>query len=316
MTKESSFMVKTKICSILNITPDSFSDGGRNYQADQAIAHGLDLVDRGADMLDIGGESTRPGSSPVDLQDEIDRIVPVIKGIREKSQVPISVDTYRAPVAKAAIDAGADIINDITGLTGDVDMADLLAQEGVKAIVMFNPVIARPDHPSSQKFRDFGGQDFFTDEERAKMAQAPIEEAMMVYFDKVLNKAHQAGIDRDKILLDPGIGFGLTKKENYKLIHSVASIHDKGYPVFLGVSRKRFLVGEISKLGIEADPETQAGFLNRDLASAIITAYASHIGVDYVRVHSLDEHKIATTITHNILNSDSLDDQSFDQYKN
>lgn len=312
MTKDS----RTKICGIINVTPDSFSDGGKYYGVEDAVKRGIEMTDRGVEVLDIGGESTRPGSTRVEDQDEIDRIQPVIRELSQKVDAELSVDTWKANVAQAAIEAGADIINDITGLLGEEDMVEVIANSDAKVIAMFNPVIARPNHPSSAKFPDFGGQWAFSQEELDQMADMPIVDCMMFYFDRVIELATEHGISKDRLILDPGIGFALTKKENYQLIHAVSDIHDKGYEVFLGVSRKRFVVNTIQDLGIEADPETDEGFLNRDLGSAIITAYATSQGVEYVRVHSIDEHRIAVAVTSNIIHSEDIVDRSFDQYKN
>lgn len=311
-------MTMTKLCAIINVTPDSFSDGGKYFNAQKAIDHGIELVNRGAEMLDIGGESTRPGSSPVDNQDEISRIQPVIRALSKQTDAIISVDTWKAEVAQAAIEAGAHIINDITGLIGDPKMLDVIAKadQNVKAIVMFNPPIARPNHPSSVKFRDFGGHGVFTDEEIEKMENMPIVDCMFFYFDRVFELCEKHGIDKSRLILDPGIGFALSKKENYQLIQSVELIREKGFEVFLGVSRKRFIVNTILGLDIDADPETEEGFANRDIGSAIITAFAVSKEVEYVRIHSLDEHKMAVAITSNIIHADEAEDITFDQYTN
>lgn len=311
-------MTMTKLCAIINVTPDSFSDGGKFFNSQKAIDHGIELVNRGAEMLDIGGESTRPGSSPVDNQDEISRIQPVIRALSKQTDAIISVDTWKAEVAQAAIEAGAHIINDITGLIGDPKMLDVIAKadQNVKAIVMFNPPIARPNHPSSVKFRDFGGHGVFTDEEIEKMENMPIVDCMFFYFDRVFELCEKHGIDKSRLILDPGIGFALSKKENYQLIQSVELIREKGFEVFLGVSRKRFIVNTILGLDIDADPETEEGFANRDIGSAIITAFAVSKEVEYVRIHSLDEHKMAVAITSNIIHADEAEDITFDQYTN
>lgn len=304
----------TKLAAIINVTPDSFSDGGKYFDPNQAIEHGIDIVNQGVEVLDIGGESTRPGSDTVDNQDEINRIVPVIKGLREKTDAIISVDTWKAEVATAAIKAGAHIINDITGLLGEPEMIDVIANSDVKVIAMFNPIIARPNHPNTQKFRHFGGDGVFSKEELDEMAEEPIVPVMMKYFDKVIELTEAKGIDQKRLIFDPGIGFALTKKENYELIHGVKEIHKKGYEVFLGVSRKRFVVNTISQLGLPADPETEEGFANRDLGSAIITSFAVTEGVEYVRVHSIAEHQIAIAIMEGLVHPHTVEDESFGQY--
>lgn len=309
-------MAKTKLCGIINVTPDSFSDGGQYFDPQVAINHGIELVNQGVEVLDIGGESTRPGSSPVDNQDEINRITPVIKALREQVDAELSVDTWKAEVASAAIDAGAHIINDITGLLGDPEMMDTIANSDVKVIAMFNPIIARPNHPSSAKFRDFGGHGVFSDSELQNMENMPIVDCMMVYFDRIIEMTKEKEIDQDRIIFDPGIGFALTKKENYELIHAVEEIHKRGYEAFLGVSRKRFVVNTIDGIDLPSDPKTEEGFTNRDLGSAIITAYATAKDVEYVRIHSVKEHKIARAIMSNIVHSENIQDKSFDEYQN
>lgn len=307
---------RTKIVGIINVTPDSFSDGGKHYGVDNAVKRGIEMVENGVEVLDIGGESTRPGSTPVDHQEEIDRIVPVIKELKQKVDAEISVDTWKADVARAAIEAGADIINDITGMLGEEEMVDVIAKSDVKVIAMFNPVIARPNHPASAKFPNFGGEWAFSQSELDQMKDMAIVDCMKFYFQRIIELANEKGIESSRLIFDPGIGFALTKKENYRLIHAVEDIHQMGYEVFLGVSRKRFVVDTIKDLGIEINPETEQGFANRDLGSSIITAYATAQGVEYVRVHSIDEHRIAVAITSNIIHSDEILDRDFDSYSN
>ncbi|HLQ74436.1 MAG TPA: dihydropteroate synthase, partial [Alloiococcus sp.] len=144
----------------------------------------------------------------------------------------------------------------------------------------------------------------------------PIVDCMFFYFDRVFELCEKHGIDKSRLILDPGIGFALSKKENYQLIQSVELIREKGFEVFLGVSRKRFIVNTILGLDIDADPETEEGFANRDVGSAIITAFAVAKEVEYVRIHSLDEHKMAVAITSNIIHADEAEDITFDQYTN
>ena len=143
---------KTAICGIINVTPDSFSDGGKFFAVEEALKQARKLIAEGATILDIGGESTRPGSSYVEIEEEIQRVVPVIKSIRQESDVRISVDTWKSQVAEAALRAGAHIVNDITGLMGDEKMAEVVARAGAQVVIMFNPVMARPQHPSSLIF--------------------------------------------------------------------------------------------------------------------------------------------------------------------
>lgn len=307
---------ETIICGIVNVTPDSFSDGGRWFGKEQAVERGLQLVEEGAKMLDIGGESTRPGSTHVGNEDEIARIVPVIKELKAKVNVPISVDTWHADVAEAAIEAGADIINDITGLLGDPNMAEVIGRSEAGLILMFNPVIARPDHKSSQSFPSFGGEGVFTNEELAEFKEMFIEDIMISYFEKAIKLGEKHGIEKSRIQLDPGIGFGLTKKENLSLIKNMNVIHKMGYQVFLGVSRKRFIVNILSDQGFNMDSETEEGHKNRDVGSSILTAVAAAQGIEVVRVHTIEEHKMAQVIADNVRLADKMENIHLAAYKN
>ena len=266
-------------------------------------------------MLDIGGESTRPGSHFVAIQEEIERVVPVIEAIRRESDILISVDTWKSEVAAAALSAGADIINDITGLLGDEKMAEIAAEYGAPVIVMFNPVMARPQHASSRIFPEFGFGSAFTKEELSLFAELPIAELMWKCFEKSLKVAEHAGLSRDNIMLDPGIGFGLTKRENLLLLQELDSLHQAGFPIFLGVSRKRFLVSILEENGFEVNPETQKGFENRDTASAHLTSLAASRGVEVVRVHEVAKHRMAAAVGDAIRLAQQTEDLNLGQYK-
>ena len=306
---------KTAICGIINVTPDSFSDGGQFFAVDQALQQARKLIAEGASMLDIGGESTRPGSSYVEIEEEIQRVVPVIKAIREESDVLISIDTWKSQVAEAALKAGANLVNDITGLMGDERMADVVAKAGAKVVIMFNPVMARPQHPSSLIFPRFGFGDPFTNEDLAYFEQLPVEDLMTAFFDRALARAEKAGISKGKIMLDPGIGFGMTKKENLLLLRDLDKLHQKGYPIFLGVSRKRFVINILEENGFEGNPETEVGFRNRDTASAHVTSIAARQGVEVVRVHDVTSHKMAVEIASAIRLADDAENLDLKQYK-
>lgn len=306
---------KTAVCGIINVTPDSFSDGGQFFSLEQALQQARKLIAEGASMLDIGGESTRPGSSYVEIEEEIQRVVPVIKAIREESDVLISIDTWKSQVAEAALAAGANLVNDITGLMGDEKMADVVAKAGAKVVIMFNPVMARPQHPSSLIFPHFGFGQAFTEEELADFEKMPIEDLMKAFFDRALARANQAGIARENILLDPGIGFGLTKKENLLLLRDLNKLHQKGYPIFLGVSRKRFVINILKENGFEVNPETEVGFRNRDTASAHVTSIAVRQGVEVVRVHDVASHRMAVEIASAIRLADDAENLDLKQYK-
>ena len=308
---------KTAICGIINVTPDSFSDGGQFFALEQALQQARKLIAEGASMLDIGGESTRPGSSYsyVEIEEEIQRVVPVIKAIRKESDVLISIDTWKSQVAEAALAAGANLVNDITGLMGDEKMAEVVAKAGAKVVIMFNPVIARPQHPSSLIFPHFGFGQAFTEEELANFEKLPIEDLMETFFERALARANQAGIAQENILLDLGIGFGLTKKENLLLLRDLDKLHQKGYPIFLGVSRKRFVINILEENGFEVNPETELGFRNRDTASAHVTSIAARQGVEVVRVHDVASHKMAVEIASAIRLADEAENLDLKQYK-
>ena len=306
----------TLLCGILNVTPDSFSDGGKYTSVDAALQQARKLIQEGAQILDIGGESTRPGSHHyVEIQEEIDRVVPVIEAIRKESDVLISVDTWKSQVAAAALEAGADIVNDITGFLGDSKMAAVVAEHEASAVLMFNPVMARPHHPSSTIFPSFGFEPVFSEQELQQMAQEPIQDLMWTFFDRSLAVAKAAGVQTDRIMLDPGIGFGLTKRENLLLLQELGTIHQKGYPIFLGVSRKRFVVNIIEEAGFETDPATETGFWNRDLASSHLTSIAASQGVEVVRVHDIPLHKMAASLGQAIFQAQEAADTNLKQYK-
>lgn len=309
--------VKTAICGIINVTPDSFSDGGQFFALEQALQQARKLIAEGASILDIGGESTRPGSSyvEIEIEEEIQRVVPVIEAIRKESDVLISIDTWKSQVAEAALAAGANLVNDITGLMGDEKMVHVVAKAGAKVVIMFNPVMARPQHPSSLIFPHFGFGQAFTEKELADFEKLPIEELMETFFERALARAEEAGIAQENILLDPGIGFGLTKKENLLLLRDLDKLHQKGYPIFLGVSRKRFVINILEESGFEVNPETELGFRNRDTASAHVTSIAARQGVEVVRVHDVASHKMAVEIASAIRLADEAENLDLKQYK-
>lgn len=208
---------KTAIVGILNVTPDSFSDGGKYYECEAALAHAMTLIKEGAEIIDVGGESTRPGFTPVSAAEEIRRVIPVITEIRKRSDVLISIDTTKACVAQEAIRAGADIVNDVSALAKDRDMASFVSSANVPVILMADG--SKPD---------------------------PIQGVKEI-FNQALERAHQAGIRDDAIIFDPGIGFGKTVEENLALIDSLASFNDLPYPLLLACSRKSCLFLTVGK---------------------------------------------------------------------
>lgn len=202
---------RTWIMGILNATPDSFSDGGEYNTIDHAVAHALQLIEDGADLIDIGGESTRPGATPVSLEEELNRVIPVIKAVRNVADVPISIDTYKAEVADQAILAGADIINDVWGAKADSDMAKVAASHAVPIILMHN----RYDAEYGDIMEDI---------------KADVEESIAI--------ALEAGVSDRNIILDPGIGFAKTHEQNLEVMRRLDEFAAIGYPVLLGTSRK------------------------------------------------------------------------------
>ncbi len=206
---------------ILNVTPDSFSDGGEFFDTAAAVAHGLQLVADGADILDIGGESTRPYSQPVAVDEEMNRVVPIVEQLARVVNVPISIDTSKAAVASAAIEAGAEIINDVTGLTGDAGMVRLAAQTGVGVCAMH-----MQGTPQTMQVNPT-----YTD------VVAEVRE----YLRQRRDALETAGIPRDRICLDPGIGFGKTREHNVALMRHCYRFHTLGCPILVGHSRKGFL---------------------------------------------------------------------------
>ncbi len=252
-----------RLMGILNVTPDSFSDGGQFDLAARAIAHGLDIANGDADIIDIGGESTRPGAAFVPGETEIMRTVPVINGIRADSSVPISIDTRKATVAGAAIAAGASIINDVSALTYDAELADIASQSGVPVCLMH----AQGDPKTMQD------DPCYTD-------------VLLDVYDHLsacISHAVSKGITRENIIVDPGIGFGKTVHHNLTLIGNISLFHALGCPILLGASRKHF-IGEIAK-----QPE-----VSQRLPGSLSVALAGiSQGVQISRVHDIAETRQA-----------------------
>jgi len=247
---------KTRIMGILNVTPDSFSDGGLFFQREKAIAQGEALAAQGADLLDVGGESTRPFSDSISTEEEIQRIIPVIRELVKKISIPISVDTYKAKVARAALDAGAVVVNDITALGFDPGLAKVIAEYRVPVILMHmqgTPKNMQVNPEYNHLLKDI--HQFFV--ERIALAKS-------------------RGIPRGQILIDPGIGFGKTFSQNLTLIKRINYFQDLDLPIVLGTSRKAF-IGKI------IDQEA----LNRDWGTAATLAIGAWQGANMVRVHNV-----------------------------
>lgn len=227
------------VMGIVNVTPDSFSDGGQFFDPDAAIAHARRLADDGADILDIGGESTRPGADIVGVEHELQRVIPVIEGVARSCAIPISIDTSKAVVARRAIEAGAAIINDVTGLAGDPDMERVAAESGAGVVVMHMQGDPRtmqvdPQYPKG------------------------VVPTLQRYFQLRLHSLAAAGIDGERVVLDPGIGFGKKSAHNWELLARLAEFESFGRPICLGVSRKGLLGKLVDRPVQERDPVSLA----------------------------------------------------------
>ena len=292
----------SRLVGILNLTPDSFSDGGRFNTVETARKQTESLLEAGAAMLDIGAESTRPGSEELSTASEMERLLPVLEALQDLP-VPYSVDTYRAETAAAALQAGASLINDITGLAGGPELAEVVADSGAGLILMFNPSILRPDHPASQNFRRFAPREHFSEAVRARAETLPILEQMQLYFEESLSLARRAGISEELIWLDPGIGFGLSLNENLELLNGAAElIRSLGFARYFGVSRKRSLATILGSAGLELPREAPAAndlsapLDPRDAATAAVTAILAAQGVELLRVHNVAANRPALAI--------------------
>ncbi len=264
---------KTWLMGVINVTPDSFSDGGRFEDPDRAVAHGLDLSFEGADILDIGGESTRPGAAPVSAEEELRRILPVIRGLRSKVDTPISVDTTKASVARAALDEGADIVNDISALRFDAGMASVVARSGAAVILMHmqgTPLTMQLD----PRYDDLLGEirSFLSD--RIRWAEA-------------------AGISKEKIVVDPGVGFGKTCEHNLALLKRLEVLRDLDRPICVGLSRKAF-IGRI----LDLPPGER---IEGTIAAAV---HSVACGAHILRVHDVREVSRAVQVAEAILGAE------------
>lgn len=258
------------LLGIVNVTPDSFSDGGLYLDPNAAVAHAVQLVEEGADILDIGAESTRPGAVPVEATEELRRLIPVVRAIAKAVAVPISVDTSKASVAKAAIDEGAVIVNDVTGLRGDPAMVDLIAQTGAGIVLMH-----MQGSPQT-------------------MQQAPeyqdVVEDVAVFLSERARYAIERGVAQSQIILDPGIGFGKVLVQNLDVLGQLPRFIQLGYPLLIGPSRKSF-IGQLTGQPVE----------DRAWGTAAAVAIAVEQGAHILRVHDVgamrDVVKVAVAIT-------------------
>jgi len=268
----------TWLMGIVNVTPDSFSDGGSYLDPAQAVQHGMDLASQGADLLDIGGESTRPGSAPVSAKEEANRVVPVIKGLRkELPDILLSIDTTKASVAHLAVEAGVDIVNDVSAGTQDPEMFNLVASSDVGYILMHMQGTPR-SMQQNPAYRDV------------------VSEVISFLQDR-LNKAIAAGIAKDRLAIDPGIGFGKTLEHNLALLSELSAFTQLGHPLLLGVSRKRW-IGELTGQSVE----------HRLAGSLAGAAACIERGAHLLRVHDVAETKDLIRVLDRIRHGETSED--------
>ncbi len=258
---------QTYIMGILNVTPDSFSDGGRYSRLDAALSHAEKMIKEGADIIDVGGESTRPGHVQITDEEETKRVVPIIEALKKEFDIPVSVDTYKSRVARAALTAGADLVNDIWGLKYDPDMAAVIAESGAACCLMHNR--------ESVDYVRFIPE--FLDEMR-----------------ECVRLADEAGIARDRILLDPGVGFGKTYEMNLEIISRLDIMHELKLPILLGTSRK-------SVIGLTLDLPAQ----EREEGTLVTTVFGVQKGCAFVRVHDVEKNKRAVKMTRALMQYES-----------
>ena len=256
---------RTLIMGILNVTPDSFSDGGQFADYERALARAFELISAGADILDVGGESTRPGSAPVPLPVELERVIPIIRAVRESSDIPISIDTNKSEVAFQSLAAGADIINDVSSLRFDPGMARVAAESGAPVILMHMLGIPRT------------------------MQVNPVYESVIseiiAFLEERMKFAVQNGIERSQIIVDTGIGFGKTVTHNLNIIRDLDSFSCMDRPILLGASRKRFIGKVLGR------PESE-----RELGTAVVNAFGIAAGAHILRVHDVAFHRGAVDL--------------------
>lgn len=262
--KEFKLGERTYIMGILNVTPDSFSDGGKFNEIDSAVKQAKKLVEEGADIIDIGGESTRPGAEFVSEEEEIRRVVPIIEAIKREVDITISIDTYKSKTAEAAVKAGADIINDVWGAKYDSNIANIAAKYNVPIILMHN--------------RDKG------------IPYTDLMEDVISDLQASINIALEAGVKKENIILDPGIGFAKTLEENLEVMNKCERIKEMGYPVLLGTSRKS-MIGLTLNLPVDERVE----------GTVATTVMGIMKGLEFIRVHDVLENKRAAVMTDRIL---------------
>jgi dihydropteroate synthase len=261
---------RTHIMGILNVTPDSFSDGGKFYKFDDAVKQGLKMAEEGTDIIDVGGESTRPGSNPVSLEEELSRVIPVIESLSQRLDVPISIDTYKAKVAQEALNAGAQMINDISALRFDPELKKVAASHDVPVALMHIQGTPRTMQENPY-YKDVIGEITF-------------------YLKESIQIATDAGIDREKIIIDPGIGFGKRLEDNLNILKNLKRFSILNRPILIGCSRKSF-IGKI----LDLMPEERLEGSLAALAVAVMN------GAHIVRVHDVKESRRVANLVNAIL---------------
>ena len=269
---ELQFGCKTRIMGVVNLTPDSFSKDGFCYDTDKALRHAYKLVKEGADIIDIGGESTRPGAAPVSEEEELRRVIPLINELSKLIDVPISIDTYKSGVAAKALDAGAQIINDISGLSADKDMVNVAAANKSPIILMHTkgtPI----DMQNEPSYNDVVAE-------------------IILFFNGLINMAISKGIDEHNIIVDPGVGFGKTLRHNLEILNRLDEFKELGCPIMVGSSRKSFIGKILNK------PEEE-----RLIGSLATVAMAIARGSNIIRVHDVTETVEIAKVCDAIINS-------------
>lgn len=256
---------KTLIMGVLNVTPDSFSDGGLHFHKNDAVKHGLRMVNEGADIIDIGGESTRPFSDPLPLEEELRRVIPVIAALSQETDIPISIDTYKSEVAGQALEAGAKMVNDISALRFDPKMGPLISEAGLPVILMH--MKGTPQNMQvNPTYKDLFGE-------------------IIGFLSKAIDQAVKIGIKRDLIIVDPGIGFGKSFDDNLKIIKELNKFSSLGQPIMVGTSNKSF-IGHILDLPVKS----------RETGTMATVAAAVMNGANIIRVHNVKAAKETATI--------------------
>ena len=268
------FDSRTFIMGILNITPDSFFDGGSHFHENDAVKHGLKMVADGADIIDVGGESTRPFSDPLSLEEELRRVIPVIKVLSQETDIPISIDTYKSEVARQAIKAGASMVNDISAMKFDPVMGQLVADAGVPIVLMHMKGTPK-SMQTNPTYKDLLGE-------------------IIEFFRMSTEQALASGINRDLIIIDPGIGFGKSFDDNLKIIKNLHTFFSLGQPLLVGTSNKAF-IGHVLNLSVES----------RETGTMATVAASVMNGANIVRVHNVKAAKETVTMIDAIMKSET-----------